>query len=441
MHQGCKRYNPRKREIEGNMTPRSGLRRVSKIAVLILLVAGWFRSAAAASSPWEQPAAALAEQIAAILGPGQAHLIIRNNSQISTDEIPAIRAFLEQDLKARSIQASGAESANIIRVTLSENFRERLWVAEIVEGNETRLAMIRLQAGAEQPQAMIGGLTLRNQSIFTTMQPVLAALEIGNDLVLVESEEIVIYAHSTDGWKQQTLVGIGQRRPLPRDPRAVVYLAQDGQGFEAWVAGMSCQGATQPTKDWTIHCRESDDPWLLTPPQSTQRGASADMNIQLTPLRAFYNSARDYFTGVVTPSIGADLPPFYTAVLLPRSDGGGLLLNGIDGKVMFAEGGALKPVTGARDWGSDFATLDSGCGPGIQIVASGSGEAIADSLRAYDLPALEAIPASAPLTMDGTVTALWTAPDNKSIFVVVRKTAAPAHAETYEVDRVTASCN
>ena len=165
------------------------------------------------------------------------------------------------------------------------------------------------------------------------------------------------------------------------------------------------------------------------------------MNIQVTPLRAFYDSARNFFTGVVTPSMGADLPPFYTAVLLPRPDGGELLLNGIDGKVLFAEGGKLKTVSGARDWGSDFAALRSGCGAGTQIVASGSGEAVADSLRAYELPALEAIPASAPLTMDGTITALWSGADDKSIFVVVRRAAAPGHADQYEVDRVTANCN
>jgi hypothetical protein len=34
------------------------------------------------------------------------------------------------------------------------------------------------------------------------------------------------------------------------------------------------------------------------------------------------------------------------------------------------------------------------------------------------------------------VTALWTAPNNKSIFAVVRSAA-----DKYEVDRVTASCN
>jgi len=93
-------------------------------------------------------------------------------------------------------------------------------------------------------------------------------------------------------------------------------------------------------------------------------------------------------------------------------------------------------VTGTRDWGSDFAVLHSGCGAGVQVIASSSGEAANDSLRAYELPALEAVPASEPLAMDGTVTALWTAPDGKSVLAMVRNAA-----NEYEVDRVTALCN
>jgi hypothetical protein len=101
-----------------------------------------------------------------------------------------------------------------------------------------------------------------------------------------------------------------------------------------------------------------------------------------------------------------------------------------------AENGALKVVTGMRDWGSDFAVLRSGCGEGVQVIASSSGEAASDSLRAYELPALEAVPASAPLAIDGTVTALWSAADGKSVLAVVRNAA-----NEYEVDRVTALCN
>jgi hypothetical protein len=154
-------------------------------------------------------------------------------------------------------------------------------------------------------------------------------------------------------------------------------------------------------------------------------------------LKAFYNAARNYFTGIVTPSLNVDLPPFYSAAVIPRPGSAvALLIGGIDGKVQLTEGGALRPVAGTRDWGSDFAGLNSGCGAGTQVVASGSGEAASDSLRAFELPAQEAIPASAPLAMDGTVTALWAAPDGKSVLAVVRTAA-----DQYEVDRVTASCN
>lgn len=392
-------------------------------------------TANAAPSQWEQPAAGLANEIAEILGPGQARLAIRNVSSLSNDEIPAIRRLLEQDLKSHGVLASGAESANEIRVTLSENQRERLWVAEIVEGNETHVAMVRLDPGSAQHLPTGSGVTLRVLNLMVVSDQVLFALETENGLVLVEPEEIVLYSHTAQGWQQQKRFAIGQKAALARDPRAVIVSSPGGTGFGTWLSGADCTGVyqpEQPASEWSIHCHESDDPWpiVATPIQQT------DALIPTAPIRAFYNAARNYFTGVVTPGVGVDLPPFYSAVLLPRPDGAGLVINAIDGKVQIAESNTLKPVSGTRDWGSDFAALHSGCGAGTQIIASGSGEAVTDSLRAYEIPALEAVPASAPLAMDGTVTALWTAPDGKSVYAVVRN-----RADQYEVNRVTATCN
>lgn len=239
-------------------------------------------------------------------------------------------------------------------------------------------------------------------------------------------------------------MGIGQKKPLTRDPRGIIAPAPDGQGFIASVAGMACSGSLQqapPPETWSVHCHESDDPWLLTPPQPAGIDSATTETSRAKPIRAFYNASRDHFTGVVTPSLGADFPPFYSAALIPRADGPGLLINGTDGRVQLLDTSQLKSITGTRDWGSDFAALNSGCATGTQIIVSGSGEALADSLRAYEIPAQEAIPASASLAMDGAVTALWTAPDGKSIFAVVRKPASPGHADPYEVDHVTASCN
>jgi hypothetical protein len=434
------RYNSRKRDNERKMIPM-------KLACLTIVVANVLmaQSPNPASSPWVQPAAALSEQVATLLGPGQASLTVRNLSTIPNDEIPSIRRLLQQDLKARGVLVSDAESANAIRVTLSENAHERLWVAEVIEGKETRVAMVHVEPAISQRTQPVGGLTLRKQTILTSREPVLAALETAAGLVAVEPEEIVIYGHGTDGWREQKRVGIGQKRPLTRDPRGAIFLSPSGDGFDIFVAGIACSGSNpsaKPAEEWTLRCRESDDPWILVQPPVTQasgatQGSATQMDISVTPFKAFYNAARNYFTGVVNFSPGVDLPPFYSAAQLVRSASNApMLIEGIDGKVQILDNAALKQIAGTRDWGSDFAALQSGCGAGTQIVASGSGEAISDSLRAYELPAQEAIPASAPLAMDGTVTAMWSAPDGKSLFAVVRNAA-----DQYEVDRVSASCN
>jgi hypothetical protein len=424
------------------------IRLITTVASVLI---GLGASAAPAPSPWEQPAANLAGQIAEILGPGQARLTIRNLSTISNDEIPGIRRLLEQDLRTHGVLASGAESANAIRVTLSEDWLDGLWVAEVVEGNETRVAMVgvglvrKINSGDAQEQ-----ITLRRATLWSAGKVVpfhlptfhspriLAAVDTNSGLVVLNQDEISIYARGFSGFDWEKEFKVPWRLPLNREPRGILLLADDGNGFTAFGPGLECMGSFSPRNDnsgkygdWSINCHESDDPWPIM--QSETAGGS---------LKVFYNAARNYFTGVVSPSLGVDLPPFYTAALLPRpSTEAALLIGGIDGKVQLAENGALKPVSGARDWGSDFAVLHSSCGTGTQIIASSSGEAVSDSLRAYELPAQEAVPVSAALAVDGTVTALWTAPDGKSIFAVVRKTANPGATDQYEVDRVTATCN
>lgn len=385
-----------------------------------------------AATPWDQPAAALADEIAAILGPGQAQLAVRNLSTISNDDVPGIERLLEQDLKAHGVLVSGMESANAIRVTLSQDARERLWVAEVVEGNQTQVAMVRLDRGTLQNAHDSDGLVLRSQKLIAGQEVILAALVFPAEIVMLEPEYITIYFRDQDGWRQQTRLAIGQKRPLPRDPRGILLPGPSGTGFEAWVAGTHCAGDTsvlQEANSWPIHCEQSDDPWPVA--------GGAGTPVSGMQLRAFFNANRNYFTGIVTPASGAELPAFYSAAWVPRpAEAYAFLVAGIDAKVQLVENGSAMAVRGTRDWGSDFAALASGCGSGTQIIASGSGEAASDSLRAFELPALEAIPASAPLAMNGTVTALSTAPDGKSVLAVVRSAA-----DDYEVDRVTALCN
>ena len=252
--------------------------------------------------------AALAEQVAGILGPGQARLTIRNSSEISNDDVPGIRKLLEQDLKAHGIVVAGDESANAIRITLSQNARERIWVAEVVEGNVTQAAMVEADGAiVEQRAAPASGLTLRLQTMLVSSRPVLSALETQGGLIVLEPEEVVLYVRSGDGWREQAHVDIGQRRPLSRDPHGMLAGDATGAGFEAWLPGAECTGPASPAQSPArLGCElwiERRSAWPIAqggngPPQQ----------------KAFYNSGRNYFTGVMTPAAAIDLPAFYSAV-------------------------------------------------------------------------------------------------------------------------------
>lgn len=406
----------------------SAMKLVAKFAVCMGLVFCAL-NLACAQGPWERPAATLTEQIAGILGPGQARLTLRNQSGIPNDEIPAIRKLIEQDLKSRGVVAAGTESANLIRITLSENARERLWIAEVVQGSETQIAMVKLAAGPAVESASAGGIVLRSERILSADEPVVGLVEMKQgQWIAVEPQQMVTYVDGANGPWPASFVGIPNLRQLARDPRGMA-LAMNGS-YQIWLPGELCSWSDVQSNVATIdpNCSASDDPWPILQ-AGTAVGAST--------FAAFYNANRDYFTGVITPGLGIELPPFYSASIIPRTVGGAaLLIGGIDGKVHIVDNGTFKDVGGARDWGSDFAAVQSGCGAGTQIIASGSGEALNDSLRAYQLPAVEAIPTGSPLAMNGTVTALWSAPDNKSVVAVVRK--AP---NQFEVDRVSALCN
>lgn len=393
------------------------------ILCVAALVGALLQPANSQTSLWDQPASALANKVANILGPGQARLTIQNISSIPTEEIPIIRKLLSADLKTLGVTVAGTESANAIRVTLSESALERIWIAEVAEGDDSKAVMVELGPSPADAVKPPGALVLRKQPILVVSEPVLSVLDLGTTLVVLEPEQIVLYVQAANGWQQRQRTTIDAHAALARDPRGLL-VAMSAQSFEAWMAGVRCVGSMESAADpapWGVECHASDDPWTIETAPS---------------LRAFYNASRNYFTGVLVPDPGPALPPFYSLTLLPRATGSTVLIGGVDGKVQAVENGALFSVAGTRDWGSDFAALQPGCQAGMQLIVSGSGDAPTDSLRAYDVPAAEAQPASAPLDVQGTVIGLNTAPDRKSVLVVVRDAE-----NQYEVDRVTALCN
>jgi hypothetical protein len=414
----------------------------SALASFVVLCA----AASAQPGPWDRPAAEMARRIADVLGPASAQVAWANISSIPKDSVPAIRHLVESDLASDGVNVTASESANSIRITLSQDSRGGLWVAEIQQGTETRVAMVRVDIQPAKQPSIAQKIVLKRDAMFRASHlkwkstaaggrsspQVLAAALLGGHLIVLTPSRIAVFNGSANEWSEADGADLGLTRAATRDPRGIVL--PFAEGFQAWAPGVFCTGVTpqpaNPGTGWSIQCHSSDDPWPLA------------QTAQDTWLKAFYNGARDYFTGVVTPASAVDLPPFYTAAVLPgRSSGPALLIGGVDGKVSLAEANELKPVAGTRDWGSDFAVVSAGCGASAEVIVSSSGQAPSDSLRAFEIAGQEASPVSEPLDLGGTAMALWLGPDGKWAMAIVRVPLEDGRRFEYEVDRVTANCD
>lgn len=364
------------------------------------------------------PATQFGREIAGIVGRGTASLSIRNQSLLPVDEIPAIRRAVEAELYSRGIQLKSGDSASVIRITLSENVQGWVWIAEVRKGDDTRVAIVTAPRSDKYGAAQSGpSVILRKTFLFAQSEPMMdvATAGSGDDarLLVLEQSTIVWYRLNEGQWEKAQTFPI-RGRAFPRDLRGRLVLGEN-QSFSAHLPGLVCTGDAS-----SASCRESDDPW----PLGTQK--------------AFFNSARNYFTGVLVPGLGRQMPPFYAAADLPRPGYSLWAFSGIDGVVRLSDSVNERTLssTVVRDWGSDMATVYSHCGTGAQLLVTSSLQD-QESLRAYEVADREPVLVSAPLMMEGPVTALWPSKDAASATAIVRNISTGR----YEAYSISVACS
>ena len=395
-----------------------------RLIVMLLLAA----SQALAASQWDESASALALKIVAVFGAGQARLEIRNQSSLSSQDVAAIRKLLETDLKQHGIVTGANDSADEVRVTLSENLSQRVWVAEIQLGNETKVVMtlagpLKTAVGRSRASVLLQASPLLTVARMSPTEERVSGqaviLSLAGDeagVVILQADSISFYEPDASGFILVQTLALSRNHAMSRDPRGRVILHSGGQMFTAYLPGQQCEGMRpehgNKQSTASVQCRDSDDPWPLGRASYTENALFPENE------RAFYNSAQNYFTGMVTPALSFDLPPFFDAVEWPRGGGRALLIHETSGAVELIEGKSRKTISGVRDWGSDLAVLHTQCGVEPVVLVSASGEAFKDSLRAYTIPAQEAVAASAPLALDGAVMSMTQWNENSAAVVV-----------------------
>jgi hypothetical protein len=399
------------------------------------LLATVFLPSSLSASGLGDTARQLAHKIASAAGPGAFALEVTNRSSLDDKSVSEVRGALEAQLHVEGVSTAKAEQAmGTVEVVLSESLREYVWTAEIAIGSdEKKVALVSLprsSMGTGTPFTSALPIVLKTSLLFAQEQPMLdvALVEMpgGSRLLVLNGSTVAIYHHhganAAAQWELEASLSISHSRTFPRDLRGRLLLRRDHL-FDVYLPGTFCRTTSSSLASLTLTCNDTDDPWPLTPEDGS--------------VRAFFAASRNFFTGALSPGIGkvSNVPSFYSATALPRSNYTLWVLAAVDGSLHLVDGMTDQLIRGGK-WGSDLAAVHSSCGTGTQLLASDSGDAERDGLRAFEVPDRDPVAASSAVELDGRIVALWPeSSGNGAVAIVKRKNTG-----WYEAYRVSISC-
>jgi hypothetical protein len=389
----------------------------------------------ASAADWSSAEKDLAQKIVAVIGPGAVALTVQNRSTLGKRDSDIVQNGLQSALEQVGARLVNSEQAAAsISLTLSENQSSYIWVAEARQGTAdpavVMVAVPRSPSTIRPPDSM--PMSIRKTLLWSGREPVLdvAVLEENGSptrLAVLSRDDLSFYRLQAGKWQAEQKLVISHTTAWPLDLRGRLNPNKD-HGVDVYLPGVFCQTMTASR----LNCHESDDPWPLgsmTNPASTSARPL---------LAAFFSPRRNFFTGVITPSVGQfnTVPKFYSAAFLPKDKYVLWLFAATDRKVHIIDG--IRDQVSVSDWGSDIATLKTSCGAGWQVLATKrDDEPSGDSLRAYELPDRDPVAVSSPIDFPGRVSALWTEASGNSAMAVARN----QETGSYEAFRLTLACN
>jgi hypothetical protein len=320
---------------------------------LLLMIA-----AAARADTLDEAIAGLAKRVSARLEASEtARVASRNISSLPAAEAAKAQAALTRALQRRVRNPMQVD----LTLTISENLRGYLLVAEIRRENETVVEMAEFQAvPAAVPTR--APFAIESKLLWEQSTPILDIALISDSMLVLDTAGLARYERRAGKWERAAAVEL----PLVvRDPRG--RLETIGDSVSIHQPGMTC----------TV-------PMSMTAPAQCDEGGrfKAARNVQ-----DLHDWRREFFAS-------SEL-------------GGDTLVAEIDGRIHIYDQ-AHAPQAAFDGWGSDFAVITA-CG-GRHIAATSAGDAASpDSVGLYDLENRAPVRVSEPIELSGPVTALWPA--------------------------------
>ena len=398
----------------------------SRIPCACLLLVILTQTTVLSASDWRSPEEQLARKIVAVTGPGAVAIDFVNKSSLDGPDVESIqRGLLNELVSLGVLSVSPDRAVATVRVTLSENLQSYVWVAEIQQGGESSVVMVATprqgSAAVERPASAV---MIHKTLLWTDENRILdVALLNGNPqrMIVLEAENVVLAKLQDGRWQHEQSLPILHTHSWPRDLRGRLALRKDHL-FDVYLPGVFCR--SNNAAPLAVVCYDSDDPWPLGSDQSGLSG--------------FFAPTRNFFTGALSPGIEKQttLKPFYSAAMLPRDKYRLWVFSTVDGQIHFLDGVTDQTVA-KLSWGSDLASVRSGCGLGWQVLVTGNGAGEGETVQAFELADREAVAVSQAVEFGNGLTALWTDSNGTGAIAVLQN----QETAKYEAYRLSITCN
>jgi len=324
-----------------------------------------------------------------------------------------VQILIETELRARGFHVVTDSSYDTkIRITLSQDSAERLWVADFTADGKQSVMMIPFERTTSDLSAWATRVHVSRELVYSQTSPMLdfgcdnseGAKDCGEMLVL-NPDSVVLMAPE----RKFPSAPIPHNKPWPRDLRG--RIRRVGPAFDVNVGSMSCFGKTNV--DGLMFCLPAPSQELLF---FGPFGEQA---------RAVVASEQNWFEWIADGAVGTNAarlkrPPFYSISGFEVSGQAAWVVSGTDGQVRVFTGKSKESLASTSGWGADLATVKSNCGAGWQILATTPRDySENDSIIVYELVGVDFRAESDPIEMDGPIVSMWSGENGEPARAVV----------------------
>src|SRR5258706_9854121 len=147
------------------------------------------------------------------------------------------------------------QAVDNVRVTLSENAREYVWVAEMGRHEQNDVVMVSAPLRSSRPHDNATLISIRKTPLLSQPARILDVAVVSSpsgasSMLVLDADRVTLHEDAAGRWRSRSSALIAHVRPWPRDLRGRILIMQantaPAAGYTAYLPGTQCSGSWMP---------------------------------------------------------------------------------------------------------------------------------------------------------------------------------------------------